>query len=445
MKTPFSNTTMKGLTITLLLLMMVRMAPDVFAQGTERARPARRVALVIGNAGYASAPLPNPANDAKIVAESLGKAGFTVIMQRDLDLAGMRSAIREFADALAEGDTALFYYAGHGAQIDGQNYLIPVDVPLAMKEFEAEDRSVKVHLALAAMEYRRSALNIVILDCCRDNPFSRGWRTVSHGLAEMKAPTETMIAYATAPGKAALDGTGNNSPYSQALAEEILRPGVKIHEVFINVARKVHANTQGEQRPWTSSDLLSEFYFIPGPAETGATNGIATAPPSPALAVADSPPAKDHSLDDIFDGTMYELFNRHSRERILIKVQDKLKQAGLYAGALDGLPGTGTATAIRAWQTRQQLTATGALDADTLKSLSLYDEKEQTPPAPQAVVQSRTKNSSPKTASKPASREGSSGLPVVSGRSALEENYRRGVISEKAYRQKLAEMELFNR
>lgn len=242
---------------------------------------AARVALVIGNGSYESARLPNPANDAKLVAEKLQAVGFKVIQKTDLKREDMRKAVREFSDTLKAEDVALFFYAGHGAQVKGENYLIPTDAPLGMKEYEAPDYNLPANLILAAMEESGSLLNIVILDCCRDNPFARGWRSTSAGLAEMKAPKETLIAYATAPGAAASDGEGQNSPYSAALAQELVRPGLKLEEVFKNVARRVYETTKGIQRPWISLDVLGDFSFTAG----NTAPAVAMPEPAPAPTV----------------------------------------------------------------------------------------------------------------------------------------------------------------
>ncbi|MBL9131000.1 MAG: caspase family protein [Verrucomicrobiaceae bacterium] len=227
-----------------------------------RASAADRVALVVGNGAYESARLPNPANDAALISRSLARVGFKVIQKTDLGREALMTAVREFSDSLKKNDVALFFYAGHGAQVKGENFLIPVDTPPGMKEFEAQHRSVSANLVLGAMEESGSRLNIVILDCCRDNPFARGWRSSSSGLAEMKAPQETLIGYATAPGSAALDGEGSNSPYSLALAQEMIVPKRKLEEVFKQVARRVFESTKGAQRPWISLDVLGEFSFM---------------------------------------------------------------------------------------------------------------------------------------------------------------------------------------
>lgn len=245
---------------------------------------ADRVALVIGNGAYESARLPNPPNDAALIAQGLTKVGFKVIQKTNLGREAMMTAVREFSDTLKAGDVALFYYAGHGAQVKGENHLIPVDAPMGMKEFEAEHRNVSANLVLGALAESGSKLNIVILDCCRDNPFARGWRSANTGLAEMKAPQETLIGYATAPGSAALDGEGGNSPYSLALAEELVRPGLKLEEVFKNVARRVFETTKGTQRPWISLDVLGDFAFVDG------SSAAAAAPTPPSSAPLTTPP-----------------------------------------------------------------------------------------------------------------------------------------------------------
>jgi hypothetical protein len=225
-------------------------------------------ALVIGNGAYPGKPLANPVNDAKLMADTLKGVGFQTTVVVDADLKTMRHAVREFGDSLRSGDVALFYYAGHGAQMKGENYLFPLDAPEEIREFEAEDACFKTALPLAAMESAGSGLNIVILDCCRNNPFARSWRAGGNaGLTELRAPQETLIAFATAPGKVALDGVNSrNSPFAKALSQQIARSERKIQDVFLDVARMVYADTKGEQRPWVSHDILTEFTFTRRPA-----------------------------------------------------------------------------------------------------------------------------------------------------------------------------------
>jgi hypothetical protein len=260
---------------------------------SQNLQAAERVALVIGNYTYDSKRherekpnLLNPGNDADLVAGALREAQFRVTVKKNLDKQGMEDAVRVFNSSLKEGDVALFYYAGHGAQLGGQNFLLPVGAPLEIKDYEAEDKCFKAQLVLKAMEFRKTKLNVVVLDCCRNNPFTRDWSNNGKeiGMANMHAPNETLIAYATAPGTEALDGEGKNSPYSKALAEEMLRPGVKLEDVFKNVAARVSGVTNGRQRPWTSTDLLGEFFFVLGNSGTSPSGGMVQRPaPSPRM------------------------------------------------------------------------------------------------------------------------------------------------------------------
>jgi hypothetical protein len=250
--------------------------------GAASSALAGRVALVIGNGAYESARLPNPPNDVQMISQGLTQVGFKVIQKTNLGREAMMTTVREFSDTIKAGDVALFYYAGHGAQVKGANHLIPVDAPMGMKEFEAEHRNVSANLVLDALAESGSKLNIVILDCCRNNPFARSWRSANLGLAEMKAPQETLIGYATAPGSAALDGEGSHSPYALALAEELVRPGLKLEEVFKNVARRVFETTKGTQRPWISLDVLGDFAFATGTGPTISSTPSTT--PTPSLA-----------------------------------------------------------------------------------------------------------------------------------------------------------------
>lgn len=226
-----------------------------------------RIALVIGNSSYAQvAPLDNALNDAQLIAQSIRDAGFSVTLLEDATQIDMRKAIANFGQALREGGpetVGLFYYAGHGVQSFGTNYLLPVDASLtdaADLDLVAMDASS----VLRQMASARNRTNIVILDACRNNPFENIRDLGDNGLAEMKAPTGTYLAYATAPGRVALDGTGQNSPFSHALAEAIQTEGAPIERVFKDVRVKVIAQTGGAQTPWDTSSLTREFVFRPG-------------------------------------------------------------------------------------------------------------------------------------------------------------------------------------
>ncbi|MEM8700504.1 MAG: caspase family protein [Pseudomonadota bacterium] len=252
-----------------------------------------RVALVIGNSAYQSvAALPNPVNDAELVAEKLWEAGFEVIETLDGDREKMLADLATFRSRLREGSEALFYYAGHGVQIGGRNYLLPVSVAPRSVE-ELVDQSIDAQLFVDIMSNSGAKLNIVLLDACRNNPFgeitdqetetiasraislgasreevSRGLEQLSQssrgGLAEMSAgDTETVISFATAPGSVAYDGEGRHSPYTQAIADNISEPGLEIIDLFRRIRGSVRENTAGEQITWTTSTLESRFYFIP--------------------------------------------------------------------------------------------------------------------------------------------------------------------------------------
>lgn len=239
-----------------------------------------RTALVIGNGAYADAPLRNPANDARDVAAKLRNLGFQVIERVDADRQAMRQALREFEQQLRQRrGVGLFYYAGHGVQIKGQNYLIPVGVDIR-QEFEIPDEGVDADAVLRAMESAGNGLNIVILDACRNNPFARSLG--GPGLARMAGPAGTFIAYATAPGAISLDGnTGRNSPYTRSLLTALSTPGLGLEQVFKQVLVQVEQETNGSQVPWVASSLRGDFYFIPA----------APAPPAPVTSPTASLPA----------------------------------------------------------------------------------------------------------------------------------------------------------
>jgi uncharacterized caspase-like protein len=208
-----------------------------------------RVALVIGNANYAEGPLANPGNDAALIARTLRSVGFEVSTVTDGGLEVMKRAILDFGRRLAGADTVgLFYYAGHGVQLEGENYLIPVGVEINAVE-EVPLAAVSLTNLLKTMARSESRLNIVILDACRDNPFPAASRSLARGLAPTSAPSGTLIAYATAPGEVALDGAGPNSPYTAALAAEVPLEGSPIEDVFRRTRRKVLEVTAKRQTP----------------------------------------------------------------------------------------------------------------------------------------------------------------------------------------------------
>jgi caspase domain-containing protein len=222
----------------------------------------RRTALVIGNGAYTRVPLlRNPQNDAVLVAATLKDLGFEVSIGTNKSQKEMKQLIRDFGQRLrAGGGVGLFYFAGHGVQSNGRNYLIPVDADI-QNEADLEDVGIDLNYVLNMMDVAQSSLNIVILDACRNNPFARGFRSTQAGLAGVKAPTGTLIAYATAPDSTAADGDSANSPYTEELTKQMEAPGIVLETMFRRVTEKVSARTGGRQEPWTSDNHKGEFYF----------------------------------------------------------------------------------------------------------------------------------------------------------------------------------------
>ncbi len=223
-----------------------------------------RYAFVIGNSDYLyNNSLKNPANDATKMAELLEDLGFVVTKKINLKLEEFEKSISTFIDSLKEGDITLIYYSGHGAQVDGENYLIPVDAKI-MDEVDIKYKSTNLGYILEKLDISKSTLNLVILDACRNNPF-KGFKTFSSGLALVNAPFGTLISYSTAPGKVAYDGSGANSPFTKWLLKVIPKYGLKVEEVFKLVRKEVAIETDGKQIPWESSSLIGDFYFVEKP------------------------------------------------------------------------------------------------------------------------------------------------------------------------------------
>src|SRR5258706_4716155 len=247
-----------------------------------QSKPAR-VALVIGNGAYKhAATLDNPKNDAADVAKELESAGFVVIRRDNASLREMHLALREFGDKLTKTTTGVFYFAGHGVQGRGRNYLLPVDADIA-REDEVAFSAMDLGAVMEKLDSARNPVNIVILDACRDNPFGARIQMTAKGLAQVEAPPGTLIAFATAPGSAASDGGGRNGLYTGHLVAEMKRPGAPIEEIFKAVRASVRRDSQGKQVPWESTSLESEFKFRPAAAK-------AVAPaPSPKLTAGNTP------------------------------------------------------------------------------------------------------------------------------------------------------------
>jgi len=245
----------------------------------EAMRGERRVALVIGNGTYPSSPLKNPVNDARDMARTLKALGFDVMAHENLNQRDMKLVFTEFGRRLRGSDVGLFFFAGHGMQLNGRNFLVPVDAtPNSEDEVDAD--SIDVAAVLSRMAGARNRLNVVILDACRDNPFGRSFRSQTRGLAFVDAPTGTLIAYATSPGKVARDGDGRNGVYTGELVRVLPTPGLKLEEVFKHVREAVQRATNHDQVPWEASSVVGEFMFaLPTrPTEEPAAR-VAVAPP----------------------------------------------------------------------------------------------------------------------------------------------------------------------
>jgi len=252
----------------------------------------QRVALVIGNGQYRNfEPLDNPANDAKGVAAALRMAGFQVLDRTDVTREEMYQALDEFDRVSSQAPVALFYFAGHATQVDSHNFMLPVAAKLdasvvtaANPALEVAEQTVDLSAVLERMGRADRRINIVILDACRNNPFTTRARDLSRalaistgkapahvglGLGESPAPPRTYLAYATAPGQVADDGTGRHSPYSGALIDVLSKPSLQLEQVFKEVRNSVAKATQGRQIPWENSSAFDDFYFhIPAPKGT---------------------------------------------------------------------------------------------------------------------------------------------------------------------------------
>ncbi|MFO1171227.1 MAG: caspase family protein [Hyphomicrobiaceae bacterium] len=225
-----------------------------------------RIALIIANGAYQNtSPLKNPVADGKLMAGTLEGLGFKVTLATDLDAKAMKKAMLEFGRALRASDSVgLFYYAGHAIQVAGENYLIPVDANL-QDETEIGIEGVDVNDFLATMNEAQSRIKIVVLDACRNNPFPAASRSAARGLAIVRAPTGTLIAYSTSPGEVALDGTGDNSPYAEALSQAMKgETGKPIELVFRQARVEVLKSTEGQQTPWDLSSITGDFLLASG-------------------------------------------------------------------------------------------------------------------------------------------------------------------------------------
>lgn len=323
---------------------------------TVDASAEKRVALIIGNSTYANVTrLDNPKNDARLMADTLRSLGFQLVggaAQLDLEKPALDRAVQSFGQQIQGADVALFYYAGHGVQVAGSNYLVPVNAN-PTREADVDFQMVDVNLVLRQMQGSGTRLNLVILDACRNNPFGgRGLRASEGGLAQMRAPEGTLISYATQPGSVAQDGTDGHSPYTRALATTVRRAGLDIFQTFNQVGLAVKRSTGGSQQPWVSSSPIDgAFYFVPPAAPT------ALPPPQPSQQEArlTPPPRLNDDAKAITDPARLQ------------EISERLYELNFDPETPTGKPAT--KVAIREFQSVNELPQTGEATEGLLRRL----------------------------------------------------------------------------
>lgn len=252
-----------------LLMLLLALSPRLSASA-DSTNPSTRVALVIGNNAYSGIALENAVNDARAMASALTAAHFAVTVKTNVTRAQMRDAIESFGQKLRRPNTVgLFYFAGHGFQMNWQNFLVPVDAQLSNAN-DIMAQSVGVDMLIKLLDRAHNRMNIIILDACRDNPYGETTAATQKGLAQMDAPPRTLLAYATAPGSTATDGSGKNGLYTEQLLRELQRPGAQIEDVFKRVRLAVRVKSNGRQLPWESTSLEEDFWFMPDPNRVNA-------------------------------------------------------------------------------------------------------------------------------------------------------------------------------
>ena len=282
-----------------LLALALVVLSALSATGAQAQQASRRVALVVGNNAYATAPLNNPVNDARAMAQALESTGFTVILKLDATQPEFMSALRDFGNRLKDGGpgtAGLFYFAGHGMQIKGRNFLIPVGANIEHED-EVSYQALDAQAVMDKMESAGNGTNIVILDACRNNPFARSFRSATQGLAQMDAPLGTFVAFATAPGSVASDGAGANGLFTAHLLNVMRKPGLKVEDVLKQVRQAVLRDSGNRQVPWESSSLVGDFYFR-APSE------VPVMAPAPPAAAAPAPVDGLAALDDALWGAV---------------------------------------------------------------------------------------------------------------------------------------------
>jgi len=269
-----------------LVILAILLTPILFFHSSV---VAQRMALVIGNSSYSEAPLKNPVNDANDISKALKRLDFKVTTITNANKRAMSKAIKKFGKSLNKNDVGLFYFAGHGMQVQGRNYLIPVGSNIE-DEDDLEFDAIDAALVLAKMESAGNGLNIVMLDACRNNPFARSFRSSNRGLARMDTPKGSMLVYATGKNAVAADGDGRNGLFTQSLLEHIETQNISLQEVIRRTRAGVVKKSREKQVPWLSSSVTQLFYF----------NQVSIAPPQIVQAQTSAPPqitmSGEHSM-----------------------------------------------------------------------------------------------------------------------------------------------------
>ncbi|MEM7697134.1 MAG: caspase family protein, partial [Verrucomicrobiota bacterium] len=369
------------------------------------------IALVIGNDDYRfGVPLNNAVNDAESIAAVLKDCGFEVLLHRNLGIDGFYGALDEFKTRARSAEVGLIYYAGHGVEVDQKNYLLPIDARLD-NAAQLRSQTVSVPSLLNDLNATRLPAKLLILDCCRDNPLNRSWmltRSVGEGglgeVSDVELPDATMIMFAAAPGKPALDGRDGNSPFTSALMQHLPEPGVSAFDAFLAVSDTVASATAERQIPWIKFDGAGRafrLFKMSGDSATTSGPNMADRPPSPPVSPVPeptpesavvmtpevgSPPAPPipergfRDIDGLFSVSPYRDYNAYSKSRILGSLQERLQEMGLYDGIIDGSAGPGTHGAIVVWQRANGLEPTGLIDLNMLARLGLEELQEMQPP-----------------------------------------------------------------
>ena len=256
---------------------------------------AGRVALVIGNGAYADIPLRNPANDARAMSAKLRELGFSVVYRENLTTRQIGGALREFRSRISPGDEAVVFYAGHGLQVKGSNYLPAVDAEISSEE-DVPQQSISLTHLLDTLEESKAGVKIVFLDACRNNPYARQFRSAERGLSRVgAAPSGTLISFATKPGSVAADGTGQNGLYTEQLLRHIGAEGVPVELMLKEVAIQVEQVSAGKQEPWSEGNIKGNFYFKPGGSPG---TQVASLRPEPARPAPMPPPSSAPRSED---------------------------------------------------------------------------------------------------------------------------------------------------